>query len=446
MPAVARPLFLGLATFGLLVLVLWFQGAETFPAGAAPELAPTPPLASGWWKGNLHTHSLWSDGDDYLETIGLWYKEHGYDFLCFTDHNVLPVSSGNWVNTDRNGSGPKALRKLKARFPGDWVQTRTVDGKEQVRLKTLAEVRPRLEEPGRFVLLQGEEISDWYGRTPIHLNASNVQQMIPPMHGDSVAETIQNDVDAVIAQRERTGKPILVHLNHPNYQYAITAEDFMRVHGDNFFEVYNGHPSVHNSGDPLHASTERIWDILLAHRIADFGLPILYGLASDDAHRYHHIPSRGSEPGRGWVMVLSPRLSAEALLAAIEAGRFYASSGVRLRQVTSGSEGLEVGVDAEPGVRYTIEFIGTRAGFDHKSEPVRDATGKEIRATRRYSNDIGTLFKSVEGEQASYRFGPKDLYVRARVTSTKKHPNPSEIGDFERAWVQPVLGPAAPKR
>jgi hypothetical protein len=52
----------------------------------------------------------------------------------------------------------------------------------------------------------------------------------------------------------------------------------------------------------------------------------------------------------------------------------------------------------------------------------------------------------VEGEQASYRFGSKDLYVRARVTSTKKHPNPSEIGDFERAWVQPVLGPAAPKR
>ena len=415
-----------------------------------PEAAPTSRLAAEgklrWYRGNLHTHSLWSDGDDYLETIGLWYKEHGYDFLCFTDHNVLPLSSGNWIDIDRNGSGPKAVRKLKARFPGDWVQTRTVDGKEQVRLKTLAEVRPRLEEPGRFILLQGEEISDWYGRAPIHLNASNVQQMIPPMHGGSVAETIQNDVDAVIAQRERTGKLILVHLNHPNYDYAVTAEDLMKVHGDNFFEVYNGHPSVHNSGDPLHASTERIWDILLAHRIADLGLPILYGLANDDGHRYHHIPSRGSEPGRGWIMVLSPQLSAESLLAAIEAGRFYASSGVRLRQVTSGPEGLDVAVDAEPGVRYTIEFIGTRAGFDHKSEPVRDAAGKEIRATRRYSNDIGTLFKSVEGEQASYRFGSKDLYVRARVTSTKKHPNPSEIGDFERAWVQPVLGPAAPKR
>jgi len=415
-----------------------------------PLAAPSTRLAAEgnlrWYRGNLHTHSLWSDGDDYLEMIGLWYKEHGYDFLCFTDHNVLPVSSGNWISVDRNGSGSNALRKLKTRFPTDWVETRKIGDKEQVRLKSLAEVRPRLEEPGRFLLLQGEEISDWFGLAPIHLNASNVKELVPPMHGSSIAETIQNDVDAVTAQRERTGQPILIHLNHPNFHYAVTAEDLMRVHGDNFFEVYNGHPSVHNSGDPVHASTERIWDILLAHRIADFGLPVLYGLANDDGHRYHHIPSRGSEPGRGWIMVLSPALSTESLLAAIEAGRFYASSGVRLRELRSGPDGLDVKVETKPDVRYTIDFIGTRAGFDHKSEPVKDASGREIRVTRRYSKEIGTLFKSVEGAEARYQFASHDLYVRARVTSTKKHPNPSEVGEFERAWVQPVLGPAAPKR
>jgi hypothetical protein len=145
-------------------------------------------------------------------------------------------------------------------------------------------------------------------------------------------------------------------------------------------------------------------------------------------------------------MVLSPQLSAEALLAAIEAGRFYASSGVRLRQISSGPTGLDVAVEPEPGVHYTIDFIGTRAGFDHKSEAVKDSSGKEIRATRHYSDQIGTLFKSVDGERAEYQFAKNDLYVRARVTSTKKHPNPSELGEFERAWVQPILGPAAPKR
>ena len=433
-----------------LVVLGTFAALLCLNATSRPQAAPTDLLAADgrlrWYRGNLHTHSLWSDGDDYLEMIGLWYKEHGYDFLCFTDHNILPAAGDHWVSVDHNGSGEKALGKLKSRFPGGWVETRTVQGRSEVRLKTLAEVRPQLEEPGRFILLQGEEISDWYGLAPIHLNASNVQQLLPPLHGGSVAETIQNDVDAVIAQRERTGKPILIHLNHPNFEYAVTAEDLMRVHGDNFFEVYNGHPSVHNSGDPLHASTERIWDILLAHRIADLGLPLLYGLANDDGHRYHHIPSRGSEPGRGWIMVLAPELSTEALLASIEAGRFYASSGVRLRQVASRPDGLKVEVEPEAGVQYTIDFIGTRAGFDHNSQPVKDSSGKELHATRRYSDQIGRVFQSVAGETAQYQFQPADLYVRARVTSTKRHPNPSEVGDFERAWVQPVLGPAAPKR
>ena len=42
-----------------------------------------------WWKGNLHTHSLWSDGDEFPEMIANWYAERDYNFLALTDHNVL---------------------------------------------------------------------------------------------------------------------------------------------------------------------------------------------------------------------------------------------------------------------------------------------------------------------------------------------------------------------
>ena len=34
----------------------------------------------------------------------------------------------------------------------------------------------------------------------------------------------------------------------------------MQVHHEKFFEVYNGHPGVHNAGDAAHLSTEEIWD------------------------------------------------------------------------------------------------------------------------------------------------------------------------------------------
>ena len=52
-------------------------------------LAETAPTRSPWWKGNLHTHSYWSDGDEFPEVIMDWYKTHGYQFVALSDHNIL---------------------------------------------------------------------------------------------------------------------------------------------------------------------------------------------------------------------------------------------------------------------------------------------------------------------------------------------------------------------
>src|SRR5688572_19444462 len=37
---------------------------------------------SQWYEGNTHTHSYWSDGDDFPDMIMDWYKKHGYDFIA----------------------------------------------------------------------------------------------------------------------------------------------------------------------------------------------------------------------------------------------------------------------------------------------------------------------------------------------------------------------------
>src|SRR5436189_226429 len=64
-------------------------GAPSQPA-KGPALLPAMQRAEpAWWKGNLHTHSFWSDGDDFPEMIADWYKAHGYHFLALSDHNVL---------------------------------------------------------------------------------------------------------------------------------------------------------------------------------------------------------------------------------------------------------------------------------------------------------------------------------------------------------------------
>ena len=42
-----------------------------------------------WYKGNLHTHTLWSDGNHFPEMVVDWYASRGYDFLALTDHNIV---------------------------------------------------------------------------------------------------------------------------------------------------------------------------------------------------------------------------------------------------------------------------------------------------------------------------------------------------------------------
>ncbi len=424
----------------LLAAVVSFTaiGFQQVAAGESAESVLEETSKLRWYKGNMHTHSHWSDGDDYLEMIALWYEKHDYQFLVFTDHNIL-ANKERWVEVEKSKGGKKAFEKLIKQYP-DWVETRMVDEKLQVRLRRFDEVAKRFNQPEKFLLIQGEEISDILGkRTPIHLNVTNLKELIIPRGGKTVAEAIQNNVNAVMIQRQQTGQPMIIHLNHPNFYYAITAEDLMRVVGDRFFEVYNGHPGVHNSGDETHPSTERLWDIILTKRIAEFELPMMFGIATDDGHNYHNIPSRDSEPGRGWVSVLTDKLEAGSLIEALEAGSFYASSGVTLKKIQSDAKQLHIEIDPVPGETYTIEFIGTRVGYDKTSHPVLDKEGKEVRTTRIYSKDIGEVLEVAQGNCATYQFQGDEIYVRARITSSEKHPNPSELEDFKMAWVQPVL-------
>lgn len=406
---------------------------------ASALIASAQEPAARWWKGNLHTHSLWSDGDDYPEMIAAWYKERGYHFLALSDHNILSDHE-RWISVAKNKGGETALAKYVTRFGDKWVEQREVDGAKQVRLKMLSEFQQLFEEPEKFLMIQSEELTARFQAAPIHINVTNVKEFIAPRTGNSVVEVMQNNVNAVVEQRKRTGVPMFPHINHPNFGWGITAEELMQLENERFFEVYNGHPLVHNEGDELHASTDRIWDIILTERLAELGKPALFGLAVDDSHNYHGEPKKDSRPGRGWVMVRTAKLGANELIAAMEAGDFYASSGVTLKDVRRGQDEIAVEIEAESGVTYRTEFIGTRRGYDRKRVPILAENGQPIRVTNTYSKDIGTVLSTVEGTTASYKFAGDEIYVRARITSSKLKADPSNKGEFEQAWVQPVVG------
>jgi hypothetical protein len=403
--------------------------------------SPAEQTAIPWWKGNIHTHSLWSDGNDFPEMIADWYRSRGYHFLALSDHNVLSegVRWMPYAEIEARG-GDKALDKYVQRFGDEWVETRGTPGAagHEVRLKPLSEFRKLLEKPGRFLMIQSEEISDRAEGLPVHINATNVDELIEPLGGRTVAETIDNNLRAVEEQAHRTGRELLAHLNHPNFGLAVTAEDLASVLRERYFEVYNGHPGVKHQGDEHHPSVERLWDIANTIRLGQLAAPPLFGLATDDSHHYHG--EQGSRPGRGWIMVRAPQLEAESLIRAVKAGEFYASSGVTLQDVryTPETRSFEVVIDAEQGVEYSTQFIGTRLGYDQASEPAVDAEGKPIRASRVYSDDVGQILATVDGASPSFKLTGQELYVRAVVTSSKAHADPSFEGQRQQAWTQPV--------
>lgn len=226
---------------------------------------------------------------------------------------------------------------------------------------------------------------------------------------------MQQTLDTVHAQRKKLNVPMFAHINHPNFGYGISTEDLKKLSGERFFELYNGHPSVHNEGDETHFGIETMWDLINISYYND-KKPLLLGIATDDSHNYHIKSSDHSNSGRGWVMVNSKRLDAASIIEAMEAGDFYSSSGVSLKRIKTTDKKLSIEVDSKPNVDYEIIFMVYQQGNENMKE-----------------------LKRVKGTNAEYIFEKKDRIVRAKVNSNVLKENPYLLGEHEQAWTQPIL-------
>ncbi|MCM4167736.1 hypothetical protein KCTC52924_01461 [Arenibacter antarcticus] len=367
-----------------------------------------------WYKGNLHTHSFWSDGDEFPEIILDWYKSNNYHFIALSDHNTISMEE-KWIQVRSDTLYQNSFKNYLDTYGEEWVEHKQDSKKIMVKLKTYTEYSNHFEKAGEFLVIHSEEITDRYEDKHIHMNATNIQEQIEPQGGNSVAETMQNNLDQVLKQRKETGIPIMPHINHPNFFYSITLEDMISLKGEQFFEVYNGHPMVHNMGDSTHISMEKMWDLINIAYIKS-GKPLMYGLATDDSHNYHKMGHKWSNAGRGWVMVQADTLSAPSLIRAMEKGDFYATTGVTLATLDYQPEHISIAVDTEVGVSYTISFIGCFKGETETRE-----------------------LMSVSASEARYDLSKDLLFVRAKITSDKPQKNPIENMKFQVAWTQPLL-------
>lgn len=291
-------LLLGTVLFAAAAVLSAFPSPPAFARGFGGQTSPQ----ARWYKGNLHTHTVNSDGDSTPDDVVKWYREHGYQFLVLTDHNYLTSVEG-----------------LNALHGAD----------------------------DQFLVIKGEEVTDRIGDKAIHVNGFDVDRIVPVQGGKSVVEMIQRMVDAIRAAR---GVP---SINHPNFTWSITADELMQLQRTRLFEVFNGHPLVNNLGGGGVPGLEETWD-----RILSSG-KLLYGIGVDDAHTFK-APGDPTVagPGRGWVYIRSPRLEARALVEALERGEFYASTGVELQSVEVTKTALTITIKEGLMARYRTQFIG----------------------------------------------------------------------------------------
>jgi hypothetical protein len=272
-------------TFSIILIVLVFFSLSSCRKETALR----------WYKGNLHTHTTNSDGDTIPEAVIWWYKEHGYNFLAFTDHNFLTETAPYKNLSDEN-----------------------------------------------FILIPGMEVSDKLEKIPLHLLALGLHdQTLKPAGGGDIIGVLQNNVAAI---RAAGAVPVLCH---PNFGWAYGADELSRVQDAVLFEVLNAHPAVNNAGKNGLPSTEEMWDIVLTRGRR------MFGLGTDDMH------ALATYPGKSWIMLRAPELEEKAVLTALEKGDFYVSTGVLLDEVRARRPSLKLRIRAEEGLGTVTFFIGS---------------------------------------------------------------------------------------
>jgi hypothetical protein len=246
-------------------------------------------------------------------------------------------------------------------------------------------------------VVRGEEVTSTVNTKAVHVNGLNVSSLVAPPSGTNLVEVMQQSVDRI---RKADGVP---HINHPNFTWAMTADELSKLERTRLFEIFNGHPQVNNEGGGGAPGLEEVWD-----RILSSGR-LMYGVAVDDAHHFKRPGDPlASGPGRGWIYVRTDRLEPRAIVEALERGSFYASTGVELTAYEPAASSISLTIRTTTYSKYRVQFIGRN----------------------------GAILSEVTQPTASYTFKGDEGYVRVKILESNGY----------AAWTQPVpVGAGGPK-
>ncbi len=271
------------------------------------------------FKANLHSHSVLSDGKLTPEELVEIYREHGYAVLAITDHEapydhtalstpeMLLVSGYEAyirpsADAKQDPFGPEVHLNLFARQPHNttYICYDPPFCKYMPHAEAEALAQAGAREPRRY--------------TPAYINAF------------------------IEAAR---GAGYLVSYNHPGWSMEAEA-DIMAYRGCFSLEMFNtGAQQI--SGYECNGA---LYDRLLRSGRR------LYCHGADDNHNVRPLEDPRSDSYGAWTMILASELKYDSILAALEKGDFYASTGPEITSLSI--LGTVVSLECSPAVRIRM--------------------------------------------------------------------------------------------
>ncbi len=234
-----------------------------------------------WYKGNLHCHTVASDGRLTAPALKTVYQKLDYDFMVYSDHNI------HTYHEDLSDENFLVIQGLEGDISGGNGDNRVfhllfMDGTDEIKKNATKPMYKHMETVPNKMKFEG-------------------------------LSTVQAYIDDMVS------RGYMVMFNHPAWS-CVEYDDILQL--KNLFAV-----------ECINASTQHIenigenfgtWDALLRQ-----GMKI-WGTATDDNHNTNPVDSVYSDAGLGFVVVKCKELTRSSVADALYRGSFYSSCGPKI--------------------------------------------------------------------------------------------------------------------
>lgn len=236
-----------------------------------------------WYKGNLHSHSVHSDGALTPKQMAKFFRKRGYSFLCISDHDFY---------TDYRLELNKNDFIILPGYEASAVLYEDYTFKRRLKVHHMNAIlgTSKMQEEASIM-------------RPDHKTHMSTRRSFGDWDGASIARGMA---------KELIGMGFIVMYNHPVWS-RVTEDEFTKTEGIFGLEIFNY--NTENESGTGHDT--RTWDSMLRD-----GKKI-WGVATDD----NHNEGKFDDAFGGFIMVQAPFLSHDNIIENMLAGNYYSSSG-----------------------------------------------------------------------------------------------------------------------